>query len=152
MRQATQHFLARLDLIWLNLGYQPGHSQYTILQSQGLTLVHEVDDEGWQVVRPTYECIVAEAQELLSEAREVLAGTLHAEGTCTHHLISKSVATVDVTNWGGITSDSEKTLTVCWEVLQCPEENKVKVQGTRSGYDQGFGLKDKSKRFYENRD
>ncbi|KAG2142774.1 uncharacterized protein EDB93DRAFT_1252239 [Suillus bovinus] len=76
---ATQHFIARLDLIWLNLGYQPGHSQYTVLQSQGLTLVHKVDDEGWQVVRPTYECIVAEAQELLSEAREVLAGALHAE-------------------------------------------------------------------------
>lgn len=95
MRQATQHFLARLDLIWLNLGYQPGHSQYTVLQSQGLMLVHEVDDEGWQVVRPTYECIVAEAQELLSEAREVLVGALHAEGTCTCHLISKSAAAVD---------------------------------------------------------
>ena len=36
--------------------------------------------------------------------------------------------------------------------LQCPEEDKVKVQGTRSEYDQGFGLKDKSKRFYKNRD
>ncbi|KAG2360502.1 hypothetical protein BDR07DRAFT_1461967 [Suillus spraguei] len=48
--------------------------------------------------------------------------------------------------------DSEKTLTVCWEVLQCPEEDKVKVQETRSEYYQGFGLKDKSKRFYENRD
>ncbi|KAG2353544.1 hypothetical protein BDR07DRAFT_1496099 [Suillus spraguei] len=42
--------------------------------------------------------------------------------------------------------------TVCWEVLQCPEEDKVKVQGMRSEYDQGFSLKDKSKRFYENRD
>ncbi|KAG2354066.1 hypothetical protein BDR07DRAFT_1430999, partial [Suillus spraguei] len=30
--------------------------------------------------------------------------------------------------------------------LQCPEEDKVKVQGTRSEYDQGFSLKDKSKR------
>ncbi|KAG2363179.1 hypothetical protein BDR07DRAFT_1484011 [Suillus spraguei] len=42
-----------------------------------------------------------------------------------------------VTNWGGVTSD---------------KEDKVKVQGTRSEYDQGFGLKDKSKRFCENRD
>ncbi|KAG2352858.1 hypothetical protein BDR07DRAFT_1491900 [Suillus spraguei] len=57
-----------------------------------------------------------------------------------------------VTNWGGITSDSAKTQTICWEILQCPEENKVKVQGMRSEYYQGFGLKDKSKRFYENRD
>ncbi|KAG2364049.1 hypothetical protein BDR07DRAFT_1459956 [Suillus spraguei] len=57
-----------------------------------------------------------------------------------------------VTNWDGVTSDSEKTQTVCWEVLQCPKEDKVKVQGTRSEYDQGFGLKDKSKRFCENRD
>ncbi|KAG2354991.1 hypothetical protein BDR07DRAFT_1464764 [Suillus spraguei] len=36
--------------------------------------------------------------------------------------------------------------------LQCPEEDKVKVLGTRSEYNQGFSLKDKSKRFYENRD
>ncbi|KAG2359748.1 hypothetical protein BDR07DRAFT_1487915 [Suillus spraguei] len=36
--------------------------------------------------------------------------------------------------------------------LQCPEEDKVKVQGTCSEYDQGFGLKDKSKRFCKNRD
>ncbi|KAG2370326.1 hypothetical protein BDR07DRAFT_1476322 [Suillus spraguei] len=49
-----------------------------------------------------------------------------------------------VTNWGGITSNSEKTQTVCWEVLQCPEEDKVKVQGMRSEYYQGFSLKDKS--------
>ncbi|KAG2356776.1 hypothetical protein BDR07DRAFT_1491466 [Suillus spraguei] len=43
---------------------------------------------------------------------------------------------MSVTNWGGVTSDKDK----------------VKVQGTRSEYDQGFDLKDKSKRFYENRD
>ncbi|KAG2366227.1 hypothetical protein BDR07DRAFT_1458762 [Suillus spraguei] len=54
---------------------------------------------------------------------------------------------VSVTNWGGVTSDSEKTQTVCWEFLQCSKENKVKVQGTRSEYDQGFSLKDKSKRY-----
>ncbi|KAG2355690.1 hypothetical protein BDR07DRAFT_1425333, partial [Suillus spraguei] len=29
--------------------------------------------------------------------------------------------------------------------LQCPKKDKVKVQGTRSEYDQGFNLKDKSK-------
>ncbi|KAG2361729.1 hypothetical protein BDR07DRAFT_1485504 [Suillus spraguei] len=51
------------------------------------------------------------------------------------------------TNWDGVTSDSEKTQTVCWEVLQCPKEDKVKVQGTRSEYDQGFSLEDRSKRF-----
>ncbi|KAG2357058.1 hypothetical protein BDR07DRAFT_1612748 [Suillus spraguei] len=52
-----------------------------------------------------------------------------------------------VTNWGGVTSDSEKTQAVYWEFLQRPEEDKVKVQGTRSKYDQGFSLKDKSKRY-----
>jgi hypothetical protein len=58
-------------------------------------LVREVTDEGWQVVRPNYEHIVADAQELLSEAREVLLGALHAEGACTDHLISGSAAAVD---------------------------------------------------------
>ncbi|KAG2356162.1 hypothetical protein BDR07DRAFT_1464188 [Suillus spraguei] len=48
-----------------------------------------------------------------------------------------SYLVLGVTNWGGVTSD---------------KEDKVKVQGTRSEYDQGFGLKDKSKRFYKNRD
>ncbi|KAG2367854.1 hypothetical protein BDR07DRAFT_1478688 [Suillus spraguei] len=57
-----------------------------------------------------------------------------------------------VTNWDGVTSNSEKMQAVCWEVLQCPEEDKVKVQGTHSEYYQGFCLKDKSKRFFENRD
>ncbi|KAG2365568.1 hypothetical protein BDR07DRAFT_1449748 [Suillus spraguei] len=67
-------------------------------------------------------------------------------------LWSATVCYSAVTNWGGITSDSEKTQAVCWEVLQCPDEDKVKVQGTRSKYYQGFGLKDKSKRFYKNID
>ncbi|KAG2366480.1 hypothetical protein BDR07DRAFT_1458580 [Suillus spraguei] len=57
-----------------------------------------------------------------------------------------------VMNWDGVTSDSEKTQAICWEVLQCPKEDKARVQGTRSEYDQGFSLKDKSKRFYKNRD
>ncbi|KAG2365206.1 hypothetical protein BDR07DRAFT_1481587 [Suillus spraguei] len=33
------------------------------------------------------------------------------------------------------------------KLLQCPKEDKVKVQGTRSKYDQGFNLKDESKRY-----
>ncbi|KAG2353917.1 hypothetical protein BDR07DRAFT_1495396 [Suillus spraguei] len=33
---------------------------------------------------------------------------------------------LSVTNWGGVTSDSEKTQSVCWEFLQCPEEDKCK--------------------------
>ncbi|KAG2362247.1 hypothetical protein BDR07DRAFT_1376680 [Suillus spraguei] len=49
----------------------PGHSQYMVLKSQGLMLVHEVDDKGWQVVRPNYEHIVSDMQELLSEAQGV---------------------------------------------------------------------------------
>ncbi|KAG1877409.1 hypothetical protein F4604DRAFT_1924017 [Suillus subluteus] len=92
---ATQHLLARLDLIWINLGYQSGHSQYTVLESQGLILVREVDDEGWEVVRSNYERVVAEAQELIQEARELLASALHAEGACTDHLIAGSAAAVD---------------------------------------------------------
>ncbi|KAG1733563.1 hypothetical protein EDB19DRAFT_1911551 [Suillus lakei] len=91
---ATQHLLAQLDLIWLNLGYQPG-SQYSVLSAQGLMLVHEADDEGWQVVRPHYEHVVVEAQDLLSEARNLLASALHAEGACTDHLISRSATAVD---------------------------------------------------------
>lgn len=82
-------------MIWLNLGYNAGPSQHTVLKSQSLVLVREVTDEGWQVVRPNYERIVADAQELLSEAREVLSGALHAEGACTGHLISGSAAAVD---------------------------------------------------------
>lgn len=66
-----------------------------MLSAQGLMLVREADDEGWQVVRPHYEHMVTEAQELLSEARDLLASALHAEGACTDHLISRSATAVD---------------------------------------------------------
>ncbi|KAG2360214.1 hypothetical protein BDR07DRAFT_1487243 [Suillus spraguei] len=85
------------------------------------------------------------ALEAVTEAKRKLTWM---SGAC----ISSIEKTVSVTNWGGITSNSEKTQAVCWEVLQCPEEDKVKVQGMRSEYDQGFCLKDKSERFYKNRD
>ncbi|KAG2351233.1 hypothetical protein BDR07DRAFT_93569 [Suillus spraguei] len=53
---------------------------------------------------------------------------------------------------GCVTSDSEKTQTVCWEFLQCPEEDKVKVQGTRSSMIKGSASKISLRGICENRD
>ncbi|KAG2366253.1 hypothetical protein BDR07DRAFT_1458680 [Suillus spraguei] len=96
-----------------------------------------------------------ELEWLQNELPEFLKMQKDQKLTCFYELLFLrwfSLFPERVTNWDGITSNSEKTQMVCWEVLQCPEEDKVKVQGTRSEYNQGFSLKDKSKRFYENRD
>ncbi|KAG2359796.1 hypothetical protein BDR07DRAFT_1487789 [Suillus spraguei] len=111
----------------------------------------KTDTDCQELVSP-YESFVLEDMAPQAPNFEPVAV---APGTNLNILMLKpnlKVISQSVMNWGGVTSDSEKTQTVCWEVLQCPKEDKVKVQGTRSEYNQGFGLKDKSKRFYKNRD
>ncbi|KAG2112111.1 hypothetical protein DEU56DRAFT_919895 [Suillus clintonianus] len=91
----TQQLLLSLDHLWLNLGYRPGPSQYAVLECQSLGLVCDADNEGWQAVRPRCEEMLVEAQGLLSEARELLASSLRADGACTGYLLASSAAAVD---------------------------------------------------------
>ncbi|KAG2135321.1 hypothetical protein DEU56DRAFT_913426 [Suillus clintonianus] len=93
--EATQQLLLKLDYLWVNLGYSTGPSQYAILESQCLQLVCDADAEGWQAVRPRCEGMLVEVQGLLSEARELLASSLQADGACTGYFLASSSAAVD---------------------------------------------------------
>ncbi|KAG2346593.1 hypothetical protein BDR05DRAFT_997548 [Suillus weaverae] len=93
--KTTQQLLQTLDHLWLNLGYRPGPSQYAVLECQGLELVRDADNEGWQTVRPQCEGMLVDAQGLLSEARELLVSSLRADGECTEYLLASAAAAVD---------------------------------------------------------
>ncbi|KAG0695047.1 hypothetical protein DFH29DRAFT_1005786 [Suillus ampliporus] len=93
--KVTQQLLLKLDHLWVSLGYQPGPSQYTVLECQSLKLVRDADNEGWQAVRPRCEGMLVEVQGLLSEAHELLASSLRVDGSCTEYLLTSSAAAVD---------------------------------------------------------
>ncbi|KAG1792234.1 hypothetical protein EV424DRAFT_1548840 [Suillus variegatus] len=91
----TQDLLQRLDDLWLDLGYRGGTLQYEFLESHGLSIVMEVDREGWDSVKPRCDARLAEVKILLQQALDLRTAACDASGPFTDQLWDGIVSAVD---------------------------------------------------------
>ncbi|KAG1903496.1 uncharacterized protein F5891DRAFT_1185110 [Suillus fuscotomentosus] len=86
----TQDLLQRLNDLWLDLGYRGGTLQCEFLESHGLSIVMEVDQEGWDSVKP--QC---DARILLQQALDLRTAACDASGPLTDQLRDRIVSAMD---------------------------------------------------------
>ncbi|KAG1905549.1 uncharacterized protein F5891DRAFT_1183495 [Suillus fuscotomentosus] len=91
----TQDLLQRLDDLWLDLGYRGSTLQYEFLEAHGLSIVMEVDREGWDSVKPQCDARLAEVKILLQQVSDLRTAACDASGPLTDQLRDRIVSAVD---------------------------------------------------------
>ncbi|KAG1884118.1 hypothetical protein F4604DRAFT_1919953 [Suillus subluteus] len=91
----TQDLLQRLDDLWSDLGYRGGILQHEFLESYGMSIVMEVNQEGWDSVKPQCEAKLAEVKVLLQQAFDLYTAACDVIGPLTDRLRDGIASTVD---------------------------------------------------------
>ncbi|KAG2126568.1 uncharacterized protein EDB93DRAFT_1109613 [Suillus bovinus] len=75
-----------LDSLWSSLGYHSSTLQCKFLESYGMSIVTEVDREGWDSVKPGCEAGFAEVKHVLQQAYDLRIEACDVKGPLTDQL------------------------------------------------------------------
>ncbi|KAG1791483.1 hypothetical protein EV424DRAFT_1354966 [Suillus variegatus] len=92
----TQELLQRLDNLWLTLGYRNRTLQHKFLESYGMSIISEVDREGWDSVKPGCEAGLAEVKDVVKQAYDLRTEARDIDGPLTDQLRDGIASVVDV--------------------------------------------------------